>query len=38
VTEMESGKIVRSVQQLAVGDRIRTRLADGQFVSEIVDK
>jgi exodeoxyribonuclease VII large subunit len=37
VTEMESGRIVRSVQQLAVGDRIRTRIADGQFVSEIVD-
>jgi exodeoxyribonuclease VII large subunit len=37
VTEMESGHIVRSVQQLAVGDRIRTRIADGQFVSEIVD-
>jgi exodeoxyribonuclease VII large subunit len=38
ITELESGKIVRSVQQLAVGDRILTRLADGQFVSEIVDK
>jgi exodeoxyribonuclease VII large subunit len=37
VTEMESGKIVRSVRQLAVGDRIQTRIADGQFVSEIVD-
>ncbi|WP_374089033.1 exodeoxyribonuclease VII large subunit [Methylomicrobium lacus] len=37
VTMVENGKIVRSVQQLAVGDRIQTRIADGQFVSEIVD-
>ncbi|MEC4748649.1 exodeoxyribonuclease VII large subunit [Methylomicrobium sp. Wu6] len=37
VTMPDSGNIVRSIRQLAVGDRIRTRIADGQFVSEIVD-
>jgi len=37
VTQPESGNIVRSIRQLAVGDRIQTRIADGQFVSEIVD-
>jgi len=37
VTEVESGNLVRSVQQLAIGDRIQTRVADGQFVSEIVE-
>jgi len=37
VTEVENGNLVRSVQQLAVGDRIQTRVADGQFVSEIVE-
>ncbi|MGJ0515338.1 MAG: exodeoxyribonuclease VII large subunit [Methylomicrobium sp.] len=37
VTEAESGAIVRSVRQLAVGSRVRTRVADGQFVSEIVE-
>lgn len=37
VTEADSGKLVRSARQLAVGDKIQTRLADGQFVSEIVD-
>ncbi|EIC29334.1 MULTISPECIES: exodeoxyribonuclease VII large subunit [Methylomicrobium] len=38
VTEAESGSLVRSARQLAVGDRIRIRVADGQFVSEIVDR
>lgn len=37
VTDADSGKLVRSARQLAVGDKIQTRLADGQFVSEIVD-
>lgn len=37
VTETKSGHIVRSIRQLAVGDTIQTRIADGQFVSEIVD-
>ncbi|MGJ0483303.1 MAG: exodeoxyribonuclease VII large subunit [Methylomicrobium sp.] len=37
VTETKSGHIVRSIRQLTVGDRIQTRIADGLFVSEIVD-
>jgi exodeoxyribonuclease VII large subunit len=37
VTEAESGTIVRSVRQLAVRSRVQTRLADGQFISEIVE-
>lgn len=37
VTETKSGHIVRSIRQLEVGDTIQTRIADGQFVSEIVD-
>jgi exodeoxyribonuclease VII large subunit len=37
VTETKSGRLVRSTRQLAAGDRIQTRLADGRFVSEVVD-
>jgi exodeoxyribonuclease VII large subunit len=37
VAETESGHLVRSLRQLAAGSRVRTRLADGQFVSEVVD-
>lgn len=37
VTMAETGDLVRSVRQLAVGNRIQTLIADGRFISEIVD-
>lgn len=35
--EMSSGKIIRSTEQLKLGDMFRTRLAQGQFISQIKD-
>jgi exodeoxyribonuclease VII large subunit len=35
VTDESSGQIIRSTKQLKVGNKLRTRLANGQFISQV---
>ncbi len=37
VTEPDSASVIRSCQQLAINDKIQTRLANGQVISKITD-
>ena len=35
VTEQTSGRIIRSTQQLSIGDKVLTRVSEGRFVSQV---